>query len=200
MENCYLSQNYFGHWILLLTAHAGLVSLGLISFKGLFGCGWMDSWLSFFPPLCLRYNIWRNLQHPAEHHCKAHWCRILTPVGPGPSLVSATPFPAVVPYPAEPAGHHSVLYEAPCPGFQTCFVLFPVYSKTISKLLCTLLLLLLVSEHTEVSLYQHLQRWTHFKYWHCWQKWSLYVPTKSLCYGMSQRSIHYSEQFLLHTV
>lgn len=58
-----------------------------------------------------------------------------------------TPFPAVVPYPAERAGHHSVLYEAPCPGFQACSVLFPVYSKTISKLLYTFLLLL-VSEYT----------------------------------------------------
>lgn len=79
------------------------------------------------------------------------------PVGPGPSLVSMTPFPAVVPYPAEPA----VFYMKPLvlvsrPGF--CSVLFPVYSQTVSKLLCTFLLLLLVSEYTEVSLYQHLQR------------------------------------------
>lgn len=199
MENYYLSQNYFGHWILLLTAHAGLVSLGLISFKVLSGCGWMNSWLSFFPPLCLRYNIWRNLQHPAEHHCKAHWCRILT-CRTRPSLVSVTPFQLLCLNPAEPAGQHSVLYEAPCPGSQACSVLFPVCSKTISKLLYTFLLLLLVSEYTEVSLYQHLPRWTHFKYWHCWQKWSLYSPTKSLCYGMSQRSICYSGQFLLHTV
>lgn len=62
-----------------------------------------------------------------------------------------TPFPAVVPYPAEPAGHHSVLYEAPCPGSQAFSVLFPVYSKTISKLLYTFLLLLLVSEYTRSS-------------------------------------------------
>lgn len=40
------------------------------------------------------------------------------PVRLGPSLVSMTPFPAVVPCQIEPAGHHSVLYEAPCPGFQ----------------------------------------------------------------------------------
>lgn len=43
MENCYLSQNYFGHWILLHAAHAGLVSLALMSFKGLFSCGWIPN-------------------------------------------------------------------------------------------------------------------------------------------------------------
>lgn len=39
-----------------------------------------------------------------------------------------------------------------------CPFLFPIYSKTIFELLYTFIFLVLVSEYTEVSLYQHLGR------------------------------------------
>lgn len=171
MENCYVNQNDFRHWILLFRSNAGLVSLALISFTVLCICGWIPN-CPFFS-FCLRYNIWRNIQHPAKHHCKAHWCRILMPVGSGPSLASQAYHSlllCLVKWSLQSIAGLCLKPLVPVlrPGF--CFFLCPVYSKTILKLLYTFIFLIPVSEYTEVSLCQNLGRWKHLKYWYCWRK------------------------------
>lgn len=129
----------------------------------LFSCGSTPN--CSISPFCLRYNIWRNFQHPVEHHCKARRGRVLTSAEWALSDVTGKPFQLL-------CLMEQSLRAVHCPGLRPglCSCLFPIYSKTISKLLNTFVFLIQVSGYTKVSLYQHLRRRNHLKYWYCWQK------------------------------